>query len=154
MIKIGIFDKDKIEAVKELLLSLITNQLIDILDALNQPSDILIVNKIPPENDISPEHLSTKIVIANSDDRHVLQFVSSINAQIITYGLNSKAAVTASSHVDDDCYVICVQRAMATIFDTPILPREFSISIKGRKGFDGSIMGAVATALICGVNFE
>ena len=150
MIKIGILDGDKQEATKELLLSFITNQPIEICDRLYQPLDILIVNKAPLDEDISHGQMSPNIIIANSDDRQVLQFVSPIEAQIITYGLNPKAAITASSHFDD-IYVICIQRAMTTIFDVPILPCEFSVkALKGQKGFDESVMGAVATALICG----
>jgi hypothetical protein len=153
MIKIGILDGDRQETTKELLLSFITNQPIEICNKLCQPPDILIINKAPLDEGLSPARLSPKIIIANSDDRQVLQFVSPIERQIITYGHNPKAAITVSSHFDD-IYVICVQRAMTTIFDEPILPCEFSVkTLKEQKGFDESLMGAVAAGLICGVKF-
>lgn len=150
MIRIGIIDGGKIEAVKELLRGLVMNRPIEICDARKEPVDILIVNKAPLDGVV---HCSPKIVIANSDDGRILQFVASLEAQIITYGLNPKAAITASS-CSDDIYVICVQRAMASIHDVPILPREFSVKINDYRGFDGEVMGAISAALICGACFE
>jgi hypothetical protein len=157
MLKIGVLDGDKGKgaAAKEMLQGLVANLSVEICDDVFQRLDILIINRAPFGDGISPCLLSPKIIVANSDDKHVLHFVSSMEAQIITYGLNPKAAVTASSHVDDDCYVICIQRAMATIDDAPILPREFGVNaFKGCEGFDESMMGAITAALICGVNFE
>jgi len=150
MIRIGIIDGGKIEAVKELLRGLVMNRPIEICDARKEPVDILIVNKAPLDGVV---HCSPKIVIANSDDGRILQFVASLEAQIITYGLNPKAAITASS-CSDDIYVICVQRAMVTIDDEPILPREFSVKIQDCEGFDDIVMGSVAAALICGADFK
>jgi len=150
MIRIGIFDGYEKGAAAELLRELIESRPIEICDACKEPVDILIVNKAPLDGAV---HCSPKIVIANSDDGRVLQFVASLEAQIITYGLNPKAAITASSCADD-IYVICVQRAMVTIDDEPILPREFSVKIQDCEGFDDIVMSAVAAALICGADFK
>jgi len=153
MLKIGIFNDDGFDAAAELLQSIVDGVPIEICRDMRQPLDILIVNRVPFGSSTNSEHISPKIIIANSDDKQVLQYVSSLEAQVITYGLNPKAAVTVSSHADD-IYVICIQRAMLTIFDAPIMPREFSVSIEWCKGFDDIIVGIVTTALICGVNFE
>jgi len=153
MIKIGVLDLDRQEAIEALLRGFVTDFPIEIYHDICQPLDIFIVNKIPEGYSVYPENISAKTIIANSDDKHVLRFVTSLNGQIITYGLNSKAAITASSHFDD-IYVICVQRAMASIHDVPILPREFSVKINDYRGFDGEVMGAISAALICGACFE
>ena len=154
MLKIGIFDNGNGEATMELLKNLAANASMEILHDICQPLDILIVNKVPVDVNFSPAYLSSKTIVANSDDKQVLQFASSMEGQIITYGLNPKAAITISSHIDD-IYVICIQRAMTTIDNMPILPREFSVSVtKDYNGFGESVMGAAAAALLCGVNFE
>ena len=154
MLKIGILDNDNGKATKGLLQNLVTDASIEILNDACPPLDILIVNKAPVDVNSSLARLSPKTIVANSDDKQVLQFVSSIEGQIITYGLNPKAAITISSHFDD-IYVICIQRAMTTIDNVPILPREFSVNIAGDyKGFNESVMGAAAAALLCGVKFE
>ena len=152
MVKVGMFGGGNMGAAKELLRSLAANRSVEICqEAACNDADILVVSKAP-EGSASCGLLSPRIVIANSDNRQVLQFVSRIGGQIITYGLNPKAAITVSSH-DDDSLVMCVQRAMVTIHDTPILPREFSVGIKDYGGFDESIMGVVVAGLICGIEF-
>ena len=154
MLKISILDDGKREATEALLHSFIFNQPVEICHDFNQPLDILIVNKVPLDGSISIEHLSPGVVVANSGNKDVLQFIAAIGAKIITYGLNPRAAITASSHIDNDYVVCAIQRAMTTICGAPIMPREFSVCIKGHTGFDERVIGAVATALICGVNFE
>ena len=154
MLKIGILDNGNGKATRGLLQDLAVDASIEILHDICQPLDILIVNKVPVDVNFSSARLSPKTIVANSDDKQVLQFISSMEGQIITYGLNPKAAITISSHFDD-IYVICIQRAMATIDNVPIMPREFSVSIAGDyKGFNESVMGAAAAALLCGVKFE
>ena len=153
MLKIGIIDRSKETITEELLQSLVASLSMEICYDACQPLDILIVNKIPDAS-IPCVQSFPRIIIANSDDKGVLRFVSSMHAQIITYGFNSKAAITASSHIDDGSYVICVQRAMTDIHGEPILPREFSVDIDNYKGSSEPMMAAIAAALICGVNFE
>jgi len=152
MIKIGVLDKSKSETIRKLLQNICTNLPVQICDGLCKPLDVLIIDKIPKISQ-GVNHPSQKVIIANSDDSQVLQFVSAMGAQIITYGFNPKAAITASSH-NDDIFVICIQRAMTTIQGIPLLPREFSITIKNHEAFDECIMGTIATALICGANFD
>ena len=151
MIKIGILDRSNSAATKDLLQSLCANIPIEICNFYD-PLDILIINNIP-ERVLDNVHLSPKIVIANSDDAHILEFISTMPAKIITYGFNPKAAITASSHIDD-AFVICVQRGMATLNGTPILPREFTIDFRPLSQTDGYVMGAVTAALVCGTNFK
>ena len=128
MIKIGIIDEYKQKPFGKLLKSLAANTSLEVYEDARRALDLLLVVKVPDEG-ISYIPSSPKIVIANSDDKQVLHFISSIKSQIITYGLNPKAAVTVSSHIDDGRYVVCVQRAMISIFGVPILPQEFSVDI-------------------------
>ena len=151
MVKICVLDGDRIEAAEVLLQSFAANLPAKICDGTCDDADILVVNKIPTVG-ASAALLTPGVIIANSDDIQVLQFVSRMGAQIITYGLNPRAAVTVSSHADDSC-VICIQRAITTIHGAPILPQEFSVNIIEHKGFDTIILGAVAAALVCGMKF-
>ncbi|MCL2574534.1 MAG: hypothetical protein FWE34_08300 [Defluviitaleaceae bacterium] len=153
MVKIGILNIGGKGSLTTLLATLITHTPIDFFEAQSTHCDILIVNDIPSKGIIISEQISTKVIIANSDDTEVLQFIPQIQAQIITYGLNPKAAITASSHADD-IFVICVQRGMTTLQGEPILPREFSVKIpKNVTLSDSIILAAASTALICGANF-
>ena len=154
MLKIGILDDINTESTKELLQDLISGTPFEICRDIRQPMDILIVNKVTRSASHSPANLSPKVIIANSDDKDVLQFIAVMEAQIITYGLNPRAAVTASSHADDSYVVCAIQRAMTSIYNEPIMPQEFSVDIKNHGKFDERVIGAVAAALICGVNFE
>jgi len=146
MIKIGVMDY----MTERILQELVTQTDIVTYFDISQPLDILIASRV-----FAYDHaFSQRIIIANSDDRDVLQCISPAKACIITYGLNPKAAITASSHIEDGKYVICVQRAMTTIGNMPVLPHEFTVKIKDCQGYDESALGAIAAALICGVNFD
>ena len=151
MIKIGVSDGDKSETTKEFLRKLCAGAPIEICEP-HHPLDVLIINSIP-ENHCRALCSSPKVIVANSDDRHVLELISTISAQIITYGFNPKAAITASSRFDD-AFVICIQRAMTTICGKAIFPREFAVAFDGRGNFDECFLGAASAALICGVKFE
>ena len=151
MLKIGVIDEGRAGAAEKLLHNLAADAPIEICCGGCGNLDVLVVNKTP-DGHMPPPLLSPRVVVANSDDMQVLQFVSRLGGRIITYGLNPKAAITVSSHADDNC-VICVQRAMATIHGAPLLPQEFSVNIKGHEGFDRIILGVVAAALVCGAKF-
>jgi len=147
MIKIGILDKVNNTATKDLLQNLCASIPMKICN-FHDPLDILIINNVP-KGVYGNALLSSKIIVANSDDAHVLEFISTISAKIITYGFNPKAAITASSHIDD-AFVICIQRGMSALDGSPILPREFIIDFKPLSQADGYVMGTVTAALICG----
>ncbi|MCL2377307.1 MAG: hypothetical protein FWC76_07935 [Defluviitaleaceae bacterium] len=150
MIKIGVLDKDKTDAIGDLLQNLCINIPIELCKPCN-PLDILIVNSVP-EKGYDSTRLSSKVIIANSDDKQVLELISTIGAQIITYGFNPKAAITASSHIDG-AFVICIQRAIITLYGAPMLPSEFAVDFKAYGQADGYVMGTVAAALLCGAKF-
>jgi len=144
MVKIAILDDGNVGAIEKLLQNFLEFQ---ICDDPSEYLDVLIVNEIYDER-IPP----AKIIIANSDDKRVLGCVSSMGGQIITYGLNPKAAITASSHTLDG-FVVCVQRGMATIHNTPIFPHEFAVDVPDCGNSNERVMAAVSAALICGINF-
>lgn len=73
--------------------------------------DSLLINKkLTYKSDISKKLLSnSKNLIINSDIDIGLETLHTTNSNIITYGFNPKATVTASSLENDDA-LICVQR--------------------------------------------
>lgn len=73
--------------------------------------DSLLINKkLTYKSDISKKLLSnSKNLIINSDIDIGLETLYTTNSNIITYGFNPKATITASSLENDDA-LICVQR--------------------------------------------
>lgn len=65
-------------------------------------------------------------LIVNTDITDNLKLLNDLNVQLITYGFNSKATITASS-VDDNKIIICLQRAIPNISGKQIEPQEFEM---------------------------
>jgi len=109
---------------------------------------VLIVHEMPPQ--AISLNCGFDAIIVNSDDEKVLNFAAypAQDCQIITYGFNQKAAVTASSLLDGSL-VICIQRAMTTIFGGAVFPQE--ILIKTDPASHAFAMAAIAAALVCGM---
>ena len=57
---------------------------------------------------------NAKYFIINSDTETNLEILNNLNLNVITYGFNSKASITASSVTDEDI-LLCVQRNLQTI---------------------------------------
>ena len=155
IINIGIFDAEQ-NVIAKLLSTLIQyhNFPVKLLDEIfpGQSLDILIINK-PPGNQALLQTLSPKIIIANSDDKQILDSASYIGGRIITYGFNPKAALTASSLLDNTM-IICVQRAITTISNDPIFPQEFSAQAGVYSDSALCTMAYIATALVLGLPFH
>lgn len=69
-----------------------------------------------------------KYVIINSDIKGNLKLIEGINAEIVTYGFNSKATITASS-VEEDEIMLCLQRNLKTKDGKNIEPEEIRVSL-------------------------
>ncbi|WHH59017.1 Mur ligase family protein [Petroclostridium sp. X23] len=98
------------------------------------------------------------IAIVNNDDNTVLELLKGTRMCVITYGLNSKATITASSieqDVQDISLNYCIQRIITTLNKFAIEPQEFPIRIFSSVDKDiYALLAAVTTAIICGVSIK
>ena len=62
----------------------------------------------------------------NTDITDNLSFLNDLQVQLITYGFNSKATITASS-IDDNKIIVCLQRAITNAHGKQIEPQEFEM---------------------------
>lgn len=72
----------------------------------------------------------SKFLILNSDVKLNLELISNLKVTVITYGLNLKATVTASS-IENDKICICIQRAIQNVNGDVIEPKEISVESQG-----------------------
>jgi len=81
-------------------------------------------------------------LVVNSDDKEIFPHLTGNTAQLITYGFNTRACITASSVMDGGLQV-CIQRAFYGIDGTEKLPQEFSAKIAESEETE-SVLGAAA----------
>lgn len=92
--------------------------------------------------------LNAKYLIVNTDRIKNIEMFNGLNLQIITFGFNLKATVSASS-VEEDSSLISVGRDIKTIKNRIIEPQE--IKIDSSEDME-SIMAVVTTLLIYDIN--
>ena len=68
-----------------------------------------------------------KFLILNSDMDISLESIYKLKLTVITYGLNLKSTVTASS-IEDEKLQICIQRSIKNIYNKIIEPKEMYIN--------------------------
>ena len=68
-----------------------------------------------------------KFLILNSDMDINLESIYKLKLTVITYGLNLKSTVTASS-IEDEKLQICIQRSIKNIYNKIIEPKEMYIN--------------------------
>lgn len=68
-----------------------------------------------------------KFLILNSDMDISLESIYKLKLTVITYGLNLKSTVTASS-IEDEKLQICIQRSIKNIYNEIIEPKEMYIN--------------------------
>ena len=88
----------------------------------------------------------TKYIIINSDLKENLQVLQDLDLNVITFGFNNKATITASS-VQEESALICIQRNMLSKNKIEIEPQEIKIDINNEDNMY-EIMGAIAVLLI------
>ncbi|WP_427339714.1 Mur ligase family protein [Caloranaerobacter sp. DY30410] len=99
-----------------------------------------------------------KIAIINIDDSNALKLIEgNSKALVVTYGLNNKASLTASSisikeHIN---LVVCLQRSLTTIQGIDIDTLEFPITLKllGEHNIYNAL-ASIAVALCLNINVE
>lgn len=98
------------------------------------------------------------IIIINSDFSLMLDVLSGLNCNFITYGFNPKASVTTSSigdFITEDFFLCSVQRSIATISGNVLLPQE--IKILNSETLDHKIysqLSAITLAFVVDINFD
>ena len=133
--------------------------------------DILIINshcKGMYDNLTSKYNLPlSKVIIINSDEREIMNYLpNNATQKLITYGINNKACVTASSMAEGAC-TICIQRAFASLSGRQLVQQEFTInSLKGIRSKEEeareselenktySLLAAVTCALISDIPID
>lgn len=91
-----------------------------------------------------------KYLVINADVENNLIVLDNINANVITFGFNSKSTITASS-VNDENILICVQRIIEDINREKIEPQELLINIDTISVGVHTVMGIVALLIIYGI---
>ena len=88
---------------------------------------MLINKKLTGKSEVVKKLLSnSNNLIINSDIDTGLNTVENTNSNVITYGFNPKATVTASSLENDDA-LICIQRNIKNINNDVLEPQEIKV---------------------------
>lgn len=99
------------------------------------------------------------ILIINCDDKKIFKFLKGSRRKIITYGLNNKSCITASSIQDNEDILqelqCCIQRIIPTFSNNKIEPQEFKVILKKYRENDiYNSLAAVSASLICDIQIE
>jgi len=120
------------------------------------PLDILIINDSHQQTGqitlLMPPH---SFILINSDQQDTYSTIRSYSGNLISYGLNQKACITASSIFDDEQYgqlQICIQRAFPTLKGGSVAVQEFPVHMYA-LGVEATI-ALVGTMLVCGSTIE
>ena len=94
---------------------------------------------------------NAKYLITNSDNEKNLFVLNNLNVNVITYGFNSKASVTASSVTDEEI-LLCVQRNIQRVDGKVIENQEIKVNLSKDIHTDlpNNIMGIATLLLIYG----
>ena len=123
--------------------------------------DVILYDNILRKTEITKSLLknihSNTIIIANSDDMNAFEFLSEIKICIITYGLNMRSTVTASSIEQGESlfnFVYCLQRQISTFNNDIIEPEEIPVTIIDKNVNIYNALSCVTTALLLGIPTE
>ena len=114
--------------------------------------DVLIIND-PHESvgRVSLVMLPSSFILINSD-RNDYTSVRRYSGRLITYGLNQKACITASSIIGDESggqMQVCIQRGFPTATGETAAVQEFPVHMHA-LGVDATI-AMVGVLLVCGI---
>lgn len=101
---------------------------------------------IGKENNINELFENTKYLVINSDmESSNLELINNMKLNVITFGFNQKATITASS-VEENL-MLCVQRRVIDINKNILEPQEIEVKIVNKK-LSNSTHNAMAIASI------
>jgi len=88
--------------------------------------DVIIAAEASPVlSEIIPHMKPEDYLVINADDKDIFPYLDGYGAQLVTYGFNNKACITASS-VSDDTIQVCIQRAFTSLNGANHTPQEFA----------------------------
>ena len=90
-------------------------------------------------------------ILLNSDIENLPEIIDP-NATIITYGLNPRATITASSIGEEEAF-LCVQRSFENARGEEVVPQEISVKMGGRDRDIAEVLCEGAISLITGSAF-
>ena len=101
------------------------------------------------ERNLLEKFTQKDIILLNSDNRENFRILKNNSIRIITYGLNKKACVTASSICEEDYKTIqfCIQRSLPTFSGKILEEQEFPVTVDSQNDVS-SILAAITVALI------
>lgn len=76
--------------------------------------------------------LNSKYLVLNADANINSQILKNINVKTITYGLNQKATITASS-IGENEIIICIQRAFKNLYNKVIEQQEIRANLENNN---------------------
>lgn len=124
--------------------------------------DIIIQTSLDEEEDVIIKQISNMLAnikeggyfIFNSDSIQKINFKCD-NIYPVTYGLNGRTTVTASSIDDIEglCFSYCLQRAIFTLSQTLVQPCEIPVQVKGIHDDVGYYLAAYTCLLLLGFLF-
>ena len=110
------------------------------------------INRI---NSLINQNKGMKTVVLNTDDANWKNIIIDLeNTYLITYGLGSKATVTASSIEcsNEVCFLYCLQRSLTGFNNEVIEPMEVPVTIKSPGQYNVyNGLAAITTSLLCGI---
>jgi hypothetical protein len=118
--------------------------------------NVLVASEASPVlTEIIPTLDNNDFLIVNSDDKNIFPLLENIqmpeNYQLITYGFNNRACITASS-VTNDGVQVCIQRGFCGIDGAQREPHEFSARANGENSM--SVLGAAAAWIVLNTNLQ
>lgn len=112
---------------------------------LYRPS-VLVVNSSEDENTELPRDI--KMILVNTDEIDSVRVFGGRRGNLISYGFNSKASVTASS-VRDNVVTVCIQRTLPTLSGGKIEQQEFNLTVNSEQRNNiAYLLAAVTVAMI------
>ncbi|MBE6012629.1 UDP-N-acetylmuramoyl-tripeptide--D-alanyl-D-alanine ligase [Anaeropeptidivorans aminofermentans] len=121
--------------------------------------DIIVLNHHKENIDILPflNKMDPKGILLLNSDEKILQGLSVKRpVRLVTFGLNPKSSITASSIVENDYISMqcCIQRVIEDIGGNEIYPQEFTVNIYDRNMTIYDAMAAVSVVILSGVDIE
>jgi hypothetical protein len=91
------------------------------------------------------------IAVINADERMLYNFLPGIRCEVLTYGFNPKACVTASSVTEDTgtAVQVAVLRSFQSLTGDFILQQEFCVGLAQRNVNVAEVLASVVVSLLC-----
>jgi len=96
-------------------------------------------------------------VIVNIDDSELVEYLQRMKCNIITYGFNSKACITASSigdTISNSSFICCQQKIICAKNGKKVEPQEYKIEIENTDADEYDLLAAASFAIANGIDLN